>query len=82
MGTDLYEATAILLLSVCLKGNTLNRLTRSDYDLILESLRYTKERFQAYDRYPSEEFRQSRIADVGSVIEKIREMMQSGDSNH
>jgi hypothetical protein len=52
----------------------MDELTAEDISLILESLRYTKEKFANYDRYPSEEFRRSRMADVEAVVAKIRRL--------
>lgn len=54
-----------------------NPLTNSDYELIFESLRYTKEAFTKYDRYPDEEFRQMRIAAVETAVEHLR-LLQRG----
>lgn len=48
------------------------KLTSQDCDLILESLRYTKEAFEAYKEYPSQEFKENRIAYVSEVIDKIK----------
>jgi hypothetical protein len=53
-------------------GGTSDQLTAADYDLILESLLYMKEHFIGRDGQPSEEARRQRIADVDSVIEKVR----------
>lgn len=61
-------------------GGRLTELTGSDIDLILESLSYTRQRFATYDRYPSEDFRQSRLADVDSTIAKVRHL-RSGSSS-
>jgi hypothetical protein len=52
-------------------------LTASDCDLIIRSLGYTAARFREYDGYPSEEFRQIQIADVESVIKKVRDLKPS-----
>jgi hypothetical protein len=57
----------------------MNGLTAKDYDLILESLKYTKERFREYSGYPSEEFRRNQIEHVDSVIRKIRQRKAQGD---
>ena len=54
-------------------GNMTNEqlLTVDDCWFILESLAYTKQKFQDYS-YPSYEFKLQRIADVNEVIDKIR----------
>ena len=49
-----------------------NKLTNEDLDFILESLKYTKMKFEDYQGYPSEEFRHSRIKAVNDVADKIR----------
>ena len=54
----------------------MNPLTGSDYELIFESLRYTREAFAKYDRYPSEDFRRTRIAAVDTAIEHLRLLQQ------
>lgn len=53
-----------------------NPLTSEDYDLIFESLRYTKEKFRNYDRYPDEAFRRSRVEAVEVAIKHLRELRQ------
>jgi hypothetical protein len=52
-------------------ADTAGGLTAADRDLILESLLYMKEHYIDYDGQPSQERRQ-RIADVDSVIDKVR----------
>lgn len=49
-------------------------LTRADLDLALQSLRFTRQAFEAYryPDYPSFEFRDQRIADVDLVASKLR----------
>jgi hypothetical protein len=47
-------------------------LTTEELDLILESLRYTKQNFADYKDYPSYEFKQAQVARVEGVIEKVR----------
>jgi hypothetical protein len=49
-----------------------DQLTTAELDLILESLRRTKQIFSEYKDYPSYEFKQTQVASVDSVIEKIR----------
>jgi len=55
----------------------MNPLTGEDYELIFESLRYTKEAFANYDRYPDEDFRRSRIEAVETAIKHLRELQQA-----
>lgn len=47
-------------------------LNKSDINFILESLNYTKLKFEGYDKYPSYEFKQQRNNDVNNVIEKVK----------
>jgi hypothetical protein len=56
---------------------TVTALTETDYSLILEALRYQKDQFTSYDRYPNDEFRRSRIADVDAVIAKVKALRAS-----
>jgi hypothetical protein len=49
------------------------KLEDKDWDLIITSLEYTKKAFSEYTHYPSYEFKQERIADVESVIRKIKQ---------
>lgn len=48
-----------------------DQLTTEDLDLILESLRCTKQARSEY-KYESYEFKQGQVARLESVIEKIR----------
>lgn len=47
-------------------------LTIHDLDLILESLKYTKLKFEEYQFYPTYEYKQKRIEEVSGVISKVR----------
>lgn len=49
-----------------------DQLTGEELDLILESLRHTKQAFSDYKDYPSYEFKQAQVAKVESVIKKVR----------
>ena len=51
-----------------------DELTREDLDFILESLKYTKLKFEEYDKYPSYEYKLKRIDDVNVVISKIQKL--------
>jgi hypothetical protein len=46
-------------------------LTKSDIELLLESLRYTRQKFETYQEYPNEAFRAAQLAHVDAVIEKL-----------
>jgi hypothetical protein len=48
------------------------KLTDEDWDLILESLGYTKKRFEEYDKYPTYDFKQEQIERVTQLISKIK----------
>jgi hypothetical protein len=48
-------------------------ITRDDVQLILESLSFTKEKFESYQKYPTREFQDSRVADVKTAIKHVRE---------
>ena len=50
------------------------KLNDSDWEIILESLKYTRLRFEEYDKYPSYEFKQQRIKEVDDVVLKIKEL--------
>ena len=56
-----------------------NELMPGDLGFILESLRYTKMRFEDYKYYPDEDFRRQRIAECESVIARVR-ALQSEES--
>jgi hypothetical protein len=58
------------------KEDAMNPLTGEDYELIFESLRYTKEAFTKYDGYPNADFRRSRIEAVDTAITHLRELQQ------
>ena len=49
-------------------------LTIKDLDLILESLIYSKKKFEENELYPSKEFKLQRIQEVEDTINKIREL--------
>tara|TARA_R110002051_G_scaffold325756_1_gene430875 strand:+ start:5520 stop:5678 length:159 start_codon:yes stop_codon:yes gene_type:complete len=50
-------------------------LNKKDLQFILESLQYTKLKFENYEQYPSYEFKQGRINDVNEVIVKVKELL-------
>lgn len=47
-------------------------LEGSELELALESLRYTKQAFEQYERYPSHETKAERVAEVQRLIDKLR----------
>lgn len=55
----------------------MEKLNVDDLSFILESLNYTKHKFENYpigeNGYPSYEYKQKRLEDVGIVIAKVRE---------
>jgi len=51
------------------------KLTAFDLDFILDSLKYSKMKFESYE-YPSYELKQQRIKDVETVIAKILSLRQ------
>ena len=46
-------------------------LTFEDWNMIYESLKYTKLKFEDYQLYPSQEFKQKRIEEVARLMQKI-----------
>lgn len=52
-------------------------LTPEDWDFIQESLKYTKIKFEEYDRYPSNDFKQERIDFVNKVSEKVAQIKKN-----
>ncbi len=52
-------------------------LSTDDWAMILESLKYTKLKFEEYDKYPSPEFKQKRVKDVNQVIQNIKTYLKS-----
>lgn len=49
----------------------MDNLTLEDINFILESLKYTKLKFEEYQGYPSYEYKQGRIEDVNKVAAKV-----------
>lgn len=49
-------------------------LTTADWEMILESLKYSKLRFEEYDKYPSNEYKQQRIDELNQLISKINSL--------
>ena len=55
-------------------------LTKKDVEFILESLNYTKLKFENYEKYPNPEFKQQRINDVIDVIGKVQQIKKALNS--
>ena len=55
-------------------------LTKKEIKIIIDSLEYTRHKFENYDKYPSYEYKQQRIDDVNSVIIKLKRMDKAVDS--
>jgi len=53
-------------------SNVTLQLTGFEIDMIIESLQYTKQAKENYDRYPSYEFKRAQVAQVEAVLEKLR----------
>jgi hypothetical protein len=49
-----------------------DQLTDDDMGVVLESLKYYKDRIENYQGYPSYEFKQQQMRRVESVIAKMR----------
>ena len=50
----------------------MNDLSNEDLSFILESLEFTKHKFENYDKYPSVDYKQKRINEVTEIISKIK----------
>lgn len=46
--------------------------TPEEIQIVIESLRYTKLKFEEYQHYPSYEYKQQRIHELSQLIEKLR----------
>lgn len=54
-----------------------NSLTVNDFEIILESLKYSKKQFEDYEFYPSLEFKNQRIQEIEEVIKKVKEIVSN-----
>ncbi len=52
------------------------KLTQQDLKFILESLQYTKLKFEDYQKYPSHEYKQKRIKEVQGVMSKAKDILR------
>lgn len=50
----------------------MKHLTKEDFVVILESLKYSKKTFAEYDRYPDENFRKQQISKVEQAIKRAK----------
>ena len=53
-------------------------LESSELELVLESLRYTKQAFERYEQYPSDEFKAGRVTEVQRLIDKLHGAQKYG----
>lgn len=49
-----------------------NELTLDDFKVILESLKYSKQRIEDYRDHPSYEFKRQQVERVAKVMEKVK----------
>lgn len=53
-----------------------NELNEKDLNFILESLKYTKLKFEEYTKYPSYDYKLQRIEEVNNVIHKVKILIE------
>ena len=53
------------------------QINEKDLDFILESLEYTRLKFENYDQYPNIDFKQERLNDVNDVIKKVKNLKKT-----
>lgn len=58
----------------------MKHLSKEDFNFIMESLRYTKLKFEEYTGYPNVEFKAKRIEEVVQVMNKVREELKDWDN--
>ena len=51
-------------------------LTQNELKMILESLEFSKHKFENYEKYPSNEFKQARINEISQLISKIKSLIE------
>lgn len=51
--------------------------TKEELEFIIDSLRNTKQMFEVYDKYPSEEFRKERVVELEKIITKAQEIKKN-----
>lgn len=52
-------------------------LSRDDWKMILESLKYTRLKFENYEQFPTDEYKQTRIQEVSELISRIKELLKA-----
>lgn len=52
-------------------------LSDEDWKMILDSLSYTRLKFEDYDKYPTEEYKRQRIQEVSDLISRIRKLLEA-----
>ncbi|UKN02235.1 hypothetical protein K6119_01720 [Paracrocinitomix mangrovi] len=55
----------------------MEKLTKSDWQMISESLKYSKLKFEEYQNYPTQEFKQKRIQEVVDVNAKVNSIRKN-----
>lgn len=50
-------------------------ITGEELHLIIESLTYSKLKFEEYSQYPSAEFKKTRVESVENLIRKLKDQM-------
>lgn len=48
-------------------------ITKQEFELLIESLTYSKQSFEEYSQYPNEELKNERINSVNNLLQKLRE---------
>lgn len=56
-----------------------SKLSKKDLEFILEPLKFTKLKFEEYQRYPFNEFKQERIKEVQEVLFKVKQILKEGE---
>ncbi len=52
-------------------------LTGPEIEMLIQSMEFTKQKFKTYPDYPSQEFRQQRVAEADGLIAKLRKMRRA-----
>lgn len=52
-------------------------LSDGDWMMILESLRYTKLKFEDYEGFPSNEYRQERVNEITRLVARIQSLLDA-----
>ncbi len=58
----------------------MKHLSKEDFNMIMESLRYTKQKFEEYNGYPDAAFKAKRVDEVVQVMNKVREELKDWDN--